>query len=67
LFIGSIKSNIGHLEGASGLAGIVKAILILEKGLIPATAGFESPNPKLRLEEQGLQVRQRRSPSGTHS
>ncbi|EAW08895.1 type I polyketide synthase [Aspergillus clavatus NRRL 1] len=56
LLIGSVKSNIGHLEGASGLAGIVKAILILEKGLIPATAGFESPNPKTRLEEQGLQV-----------
>ncbi|KAF7597000.1 hypothetical protein BBP40_011366 [Aspergillus hancockii] len=56
LLIGSIKSNIGHLEGASGLAGIVKAILILEKGLIPATAGFESANPKIRLEEQNLQV-----------
>ncbi|KAJ6030992.1 polyketide synthase [Penicillium herquei] len=56
LLIGSIKSNIGHLEGASGLAGIIKAVLIVEKGLIPATAGFESPNPKLRLEEQGLKV-----------
>ncbi|KAJ5727465.1 polyketide synthase [Penicillium malachiteum] len=54
LLIGSIKSNIGHLEGASGLAGIIKAILILEKGVIPANAGFESPNPKLRLLEQGV-------------
>ncbi|KAJ5724992.1 polyketide synthase [Penicillium malachiteum] len=56
LLVGSIKSNIGHLEGASGLAGIIKAVLIVEKGLIPATAGFQSPNPKLRLEEQSLQV-----------
>ncbi|RFU36270.1 hypothetical protein B7463_g122, partial [Scytalidium lignicola] len=56
LLIGSIKTNIGHLEGASGVAGIIKAVLILEKGLIPASLGFETPNPKLRLKEYNLKV-----------
>lgn len=56
LLIGSIKSNIGHLEGASGVAGIIKAILILERGLIPATVGYNTPNPRLRLEEYNLKV-----------
>ncbi|KAI1387273.1 uncharacterized protein F4822DRAFT_430025 [Hypoxylon trugodes] len=46
---GSVKSNMGHLEGASGLVGAVKAILALEKGMIPANALFEKLNP--RIEE----------------
>ena len=41
LHIGSIKSNIGHLESTSGLAGLIKSILVLEKGLIPPSANFE--------------------------
>ncbi|PYH86334.1 hypothetical protein BO82DRAFT_380441 [Aspergillus uvarum CBS 121591] len=47
LYIGSIKANIGHLEGASGLAGLVKTILVLEHGVIPPIAGFESLNPRI--------------------
>jgi acyl transferase domain-containing protein len=42
-----VKANIGHLEGGSGLAGILKSILILEKGLIPPNANFEKENPEL--------------------
>ncbi|CAN9081152.1 unnamed protein product [Alternaria alternata] len=47
LFVGSVKTNIGHLEGGSGLAGIAKSILILEKGFIPPNALFERLNTKV--------------------
>ncbi|KID94889.1 Beta-ketoacyl synthase, partial [Metarhizium majus ARSEF 297] len=44
---GAIKSNTSHLRGASGLAGIVKTILVLERGIIPPNANFEKLNPKI--------------------
>ena len=40
LYVGSVKSNIGHLEGVSGIASLIKIILILEKGLIPSNIWF---------------------------
>ena len=48
--LGSVKSNIGHLEVASGIAGLVKTILCLKNRAIPATLHFTSPNPELHLE-----------------
>ncbi|KIX09429.1 uncharacterized protein Z518_00509 [Rhinocladiella mackenziei CBS 650.93] len=54
LYVGSIKTNIGHTEGCSGLAGVIKSVLCLEKGLIPPNAGFEKINPKLRLDDWKL-------------
>ena len=48
--IGSVKSNIGHLEVASGITGLVKAILCLENKAIPATLHYTAPNPELHLE-----------------
>lgn len=45
-----MKSNIGHLEGASGLAGVVKSVLSLERGLIPPNANFEVLNPHIDAE-----------------
>jgi len=45
LLIGSIKTNLGHTEGASGLAGIIKAVLCLEKACIPPTIGVKQLNP----------------------
>lgn len=53
---GSVKANIGHLEGASGLAGILKAIMILEKGVIPPNALFEKWNPKINAKLNNLQA-----------
>ncbi|KAI0810057.1 polyketide synthase PksD [Xylaria sp. FL0064] len=56
LYVGSVKSNIGHLEGASGLAGIMKAIMILERGIIPPTALFEIGNPRINFKFNHLEV-----------
>jgi acyl transferase domain-containing protein/NADPH:quinone reductase-like Zn-dependent oxidoreductase len=47
IVVGAVKTNIGHLEGSAGIAGLIKAILVLEKGIIPPNMGFESPNPKI--------------------
>lgn len=57
LWVGAVKSNIGHLEGASGIAGVIKALLVLEKGIIPPNTNFERPNPKIDTEFLRIQVR----------
>ncbi|KAG6354546.1 hypothetical protein INS49_004563 [Diaporthe citri] len=62
LFVGSVKANIGHLEGGSGLAAIVKAILVLEKGIIPPNALFERLNPRIDAESYNIQVPTRSIP-----
>lgn len=54
LYIGSIKPNVGHTEGCSGLAGVLKAVLCLEKGMLVPTYGVENLNPKLKLNEWNL-------------
>ncbi|KAI1087949.1 putative polyketide synthase [Rostrohypoxylon terebratum] len=56
LYVGSIKANVGHLEGASGLAGLLKSILVLEKGIIPRNALFEKMNPDIDAEFYNVQV-----------
>ncbi|KAL9616277.1 MAG: hypothetical protein Q9160_008839 [Pyrenula sp. 1 TL-2023] len=56
LRIGSVKTNIGHTEAASGLAGLIKAVLSMEKGQIPPSVNFNKPNPKMQLDEWGLKV-----------
>jgi acyl transferase domain-containing protein len=57
--IGSIKGNIGHTEGAAGLAGLIKATLALHYGVLPASLHAASENPQLRLAEKGLQLAKR--------
>jgi acyl transferase domain-containing protein/SAM-dependent methyltransferase len=47
--IGSVKSNFGHLSCASGVAGLIKTVLMLEHGAIPPTLHYESPNPAIDL------------------
>ncbi len=56
LLLGSVKSNIGHLEAASGLAGVAKALLVLEHGVVPPSLHFEEPNPDIDFEGWNLRV-----------
>ncbi|MCJ1357455.1 MAG: hypothetical protein MMC33_007451 [Icmadophila ericetorum] len=56
LYVGAVKANVGHLEGGSGLVGIIKALLVLEKGIIPPIAGFESLNHRINADELHLKV-----------
>lgn len=48
--IGSVKTNIGHLDTAAGVSGLIKATLAVEHGLIPPTLNYEAPNPKIEFE-----------------
>ncbi|KAK4447399.1 hypothetical protein QBC34DRAFT_440144 [Podospora aff. communis PSN243] len=56
LRIGSVKTNIGHTEAASGLAALIKVVLSMEQGLIPPSANFDKPNKKFELDRWGLKV-----------
>jgi acyl transferase domain-containing protein/acyl carrier protein len=54
--VGSIKSNIGHTEGAAGLAGVLKVVQMLRHEQIPAMANFRERNPLLPLDRSGLAI-----------
>ncbi|HLO95640.1 MAG TPA: polyketide synthase, partial [Burkholderiaceae bacterium] len=56
LCIGSVKTNIGHLEAAAGMSGLIKTVLSLSRGQIPANLHFETPNPAIPFESMCLQV-----------
>ena len=56
LLIGSVKTNVGHLEAAAGVAGFIKATLAVQRGRIPANLHFDAPNPHIPFEELGLRV-----------
>lgn len=56
LLIGSVKTNIGHLEAAAGIAGVIKVILSLEHGLLPAHLHFRNPSPHIPWDRLALQV-----------
>lgn len=68
LLIGSIKSNIGHLEAASGVAGLMKALYCVTERQVPATIGITTLNPNIPFAELNLSVATRNhalKPSGT--
>ncbi|MBU3750284.1 MAG: acyltransferase domain-containing protein, partial [Mycobacterium sp.] len=56
LLIGSVKSNLGHLEAAAGVAGLAKAVLAVSRGRIPANRGYRNPNPHIPFESLRLRV-----------
>jgi len=56
LLIGSVKTNIGHLEAAAGVAGIIKTILALNHGVIPRHLNFEQPSPHIPWESLPVRV-----------
>ncbi|ORA72925.1 polyketide synthase [Mycobacterium heidelbergense] len=56
LLIGAVKSNMGHLEGAAGIAGLIKAVLAVHRGRIPPNLNFETPNPHIPFHDMRLKV-----------
>jgi acyl transferase domain-containing protein/acyl carrier protein len=55
-FLGSVKSNIGHLESAAGIAGVIKSVLILNKGIIPPNIHYNEPNQYIDFGSNHLAV-----------
>jgi polyketide synthase PksL len=60
--VGSVKTNIGHLEGAAGIAGVLKVVAALQAEAIPANAGFSAPNPLLKLADAPLRIAANQEP-----
>ncbi len=56
VYIGSVKPNMGHSEGASGLTSLIRMVLALENRTIPPNIKFSKPNPKINFESCGLKV-----------
>ncbi|OBT55672.1 PKS-like protein [Pseudogymnoascus sp. 24MN13] len=56
LLIGSVKGNLGHMEGASGITGFIKAALIAFYGEVPPQANFQTPNPAINFERLRLAI-----------
>ena len=54
--IGSVKTNLGHLDAAAGVTGLIKTVLALQNRQIPPSLNFNNPNPKLNLAETPFQV-----------
>jgi acyl transferase domain-containing protein len=60
--IGSVKTNLGHLEAAAGMAGLIKTVLALKHKTIPANLHFEKPNPHAPFEQLPIEVPTRTQP-----
>lgn len=56
LRVGSVKTNIGHLEAAAGIAGLIKVVLSMKHKMLPPSLNFKTPNPDIPFEELKLQV-----------
>jgi acyl transferase domain-containing protein/acyl carrier protein len=60
--VGSVKTNIGHIDAAAGVAGVIKTILALQHHLIPATLHYNRPNPQLEIEGSRFYIANRPIP-----
>ncbi|MFF7240915.1 SDR family NAD(P)-dependent oxidoreductase [Streptomyces collinus] len=60
--LGAVKANIGHLESAAGIAGLLKVLLAMRHGILPPVAGLGEPNPHLRLEGSPFQLIRQATP-----
>ena len=56
LLLGSAKTNVGHLEGAAGIVGLLKTALAMWNGEVPPSLNFAEPNPEIRFEEWHLRM-----------
>jgi acyl transferase domain-containing protein/acyl carrier protein len=56
LAIGAVKTNVGHLEAAAGVAGVIKVVLALQHGELPAQLHFDAPSPHIRWDKLELEV-----------
>lgn len=56
IYLGSVKTNIGHLEAAAGIAGVIKTVLALNHQTIPPTLNFKQLNPYINLDKSRLQI-----------
>ncbi|MDK3019170.1 type I polyketide synthase [Pseudodonghicola flavimaris] len=64
--LGSVKTNIGHLDTAAGVAGLVKTALALKHGEIPPSLGYEAPNPAIDFDHSPFTVADRLTPWKSH-
>jgi phthiocerol/phenolphthiocerol synthesis type-I polyketide synthase E len=55
--VGAVKTNLGHLDAAAGIAGLIKTVLALEHAEIPPTVHFTAPNPKLNIDGSPFVIR----------
>ncbi len=60
--VGSVKSNLGHLNSAAGVAGLIKTVLALQHGSIPPSLNFRQPNPAIPFGRGPFRVNQQLSP-----
>ena len=62
LLLGSVKTNVGHLESAAGVAGLIKVLLAMREGVIPRHLHFERPNPRLDWDQLPVRVTKEATP-----
>lgn len=65
-FVGSVKTNIGHLEAAAGIAGLMKVVLALQHRTLPPNLHFNTPNPHIPFEQLHLKVPRQAIPWPEH-
>ena len=67
LLMGTVKSNIGHLETAAGVAGLIKAVLAMKQGVIPKHLHFKDPNPQIDWDRLAVRVTSEKTDWPPHS